>query len=76
MDTLTKDLTLGVLRHVFTFVGGIVVLAGYFSTSIIQVFVGLLIALIGGVWSVVDKYKGEKKLKAVVLKATLQIPQQ
>lgn len=53
--TPTKDGFLSGLRHSLTAAGGIVVASGVADESMIQEGVGLLVALAGFTWSIVDK---------------------
>jgi hypothetical protein len=49
--------TLGVIRHVLTFVGGILIAQGLVSEGLTQEIIGGIIAITGTVWSIVDKFK-------------------
>lgn len=46
---------LGLIRHVLTFVGGIIVAKGLIDESLSQEIIGGLMTVVGGVWSVVSK---------------------
>lgn len=52
-----KDQLLGIIRHVLTFVGGIIVAKGIIDEALLQEVVGGLMTIVGGVWSVVSKNK-------------------
>lgn len=52
---LTKEQVFGVLRHVLTFVGGIVVAKGYIDDAAATEIIGGVLTLAGSVWSVIDK---------------------
>lgn len=52
-----KEQTLGLIRHVLTFVGGIIVTKGLIDESLFQEVLGGLMTVIGGVWSVLSKKK-------------------
>lgn len=52
---LTKEQVLGILRHVLTFVGGIVVAKGYIDNAAVTEIIGGAMTLAGAVWSVIDK---------------------
>jgi hypothetical protein len=54
---MKKEKTLGVVRHVLTFVGGIVVMKGFASDSTVQEIIGTALTLVGSIWSVVSKQK-------------------
>jgi len=52
---MKKEQILGIIRHILTFGGGIVVSKGWIDESIYTELVGGLLTLIGGVWSILDK---------------------
>ena len=52
---LTKEQTLGLIRHTLTFVGGIVLSNGLVDQATIDVIVGSVITLSGAIWSIVAK---------------------
>jgi uncharacterized membrane protein YphA (DoxX/SURF4 family) len=54
---MKKEQLLGVVRHVLTFVGGILIANGLASEALSQELVGATITLIGGIWSIVEKNK-------------------
>lgn len=54
---LTKEQILGILRHVLTFGGGILVMKGLVDESTWAEITGGVITLVGSVWSVVEKHK-------------------
>ena len=54
---LTKEQILGIVRHGLTFVGGILVMKGLLDEPIWAEISGSVIALTGGVWSIIDKSK-------------------
>lgn len=54
---LTKEQILGILRHVLTFGGGILVMKGILDESTWEAITGSAITLVGSVWSVIDKNK-------------------
>jgi hypothetical protein len=53
----TKEQILGILRHVLTFGGGILVMKGLVDESLWAEITGGVITLVGGVWSVIEKNK-------------------
>lgn len=57
---MTKDQILGVIRHVFTFVGGLLVLKGYIDEGLVEQIAGGLVTLIGTIWSVFSKKTTKK----------------
>ena len=52
---MSKEKVFGVIRHVLTFVGGGLVLLGYSDDAMVQELIGGVIALVGTVWSILDK---------------------
>ena len=54
---MKKEQTLGIVRHVLTFVGGIVVMKGFASDSTVQEIIGTTLTLVGSIWSVISKQK-------------------
>ena len=52
---MSQDQLLGILRHVLTFVGGIVVAKGNVDSATIETIVGALVTLGGAIWSVRTK---------------------
>jgi hypothetical protein len=56
---MNKQAILGIVRHVLTFVGGLLVTRGLLNETLSQELVGGLVTLIGFVWSVVSKKPSE-----------------
>lgn len=54
---MTKEQVVGVIRHVITFVGGILVVKGILDDAMVQEVLGGVLGLVGTVWSIVDKKK-------------------
>lgn len=52
---MNKEQILGVLRHVLTFAGGILVFRGVLDDTLLQELVGGVVTLAGTVWSVISK---------------------
>jgi hypothetical protein len=52
-----KDQLLGIIRHVFTFLGGLLVLKGWLDEGVVQELIGAASTIVGTVWSVLDKKK-------------------
>lgn len=52
---MSQEQIFGVIRHVFTAVGGIVVAQGYVSDSLYTELSGAVLALAGVIWSIVSK---------------------
>ena len=56
---MSKEQILGIVRHVLTFVGGLLIMEGILDESIVFELSGAITTLIGGIWSVIDKNKKE-----------------
>lgn len=54
---MNKDVILGILRHILTFVGGIVIAKGYMDDATFVELSGAIVALVGALWSVFSKKK-------------------
>lgn len=54
---MTKEQVLGIVRHVLTFVGGVLVAKGLATESLSGELIGAAMTLIGGIWSIVAKNK-------------------
>ncbi len=52
---LTKEQIMGIIRHGLTFVGGILIMKGLVSESVVADITGALMTLTGAIWSIVDK---------------------
>jgi hypothetical protein len=52
---MNKEQKLGVIRHVLTFVGGILLAKGLVDESLMTDLIASIMVIIGGVWSVVAK---------------------
>ena len=50
---MTQVQILGIVRHGLTFVGGILIAKGLISESVSQEVIGLAMALVGSIWSIV-----------------------
>jgi hypothetical protein len=57
---MNKEQVLGIVRHVLTFGGGLLLAKGYADEAIVQELVGGLVAVVGGIWSVIAKIKLSK----------------
>jgi hypothetical protein len=51
------DKVLGIIRHVLTFAGGIIVAKGIVDESTYMELSGAVLTLVGGIWSIVAKSK-------------------
>lgn len=54
---MNKDQVLGLVRHILTFVGGILVTKGLATDAMSVELVGSAMSLVGIVWSIVSKKK-------------------
>lgn len=52
---MTKEQILGVVRHLLTFFGGILVTKGVVDETIVTEIIGGLSTLIGAIWSFISK---------------------
>ena len=57
MKNLSKEQVLGIIRHVLTFAGGIVLSQGLIDQALLNTVIGSSITLIGAIWSIVVKRK-------------------
>lgn len=58
-----KEQLLGILRHFFTFIGGVLILQGWLDEGLVQESIGAISTLVGTVWSVLDKKKSTEEVK-------------
>jgi len=54
---MNKEKVLGIVRHVLTFVGGILIMKGIVDESTANEVIGGVIALAGTIWSIIAKNK-------------------
>ena len=54
---MTKEQILGVVRHVLTFVGGILITKGIFDEATSTEVIGGIMGLAGTIWSIIEKKK-------------------
>jgi len=52
---MNKEQKLGVIRHVLTFVGGILLAKGLVDESLMTDLIASIMVIVGGIWSVVSK---------------------
>jgi hypothetical protein len=57
---MNKEQVLGIVRHVLTFAGGILMAKGYADEAVAEELIGGLVAVIGGAWSIIVKVKSSK----------------
>ena len=54
---MKKEQIIGIIRHILTFAGGVIIAKGLANDAVILELIGSVTTLIGGVWSIVDKIK-------------------
>lgn len=54
---LTKEQTLGIIRHALTFAGGTLITIGLVNEGMAAEIIGGVMTLVGALWSVIDKQK-------------------
>lgn len=54
---MNKDQTLGIVRHILTFGGGLLIARGYGDPQLITELVGGIVSIFGAVWSIRSKRK-------------------
>jgi hypothetical protein len=52
---MNKDTILGIVRHILTFGGGLLVTKGVVDEGTLQTIIGAVLTIAGAVWSIVDK---------------------
>lgn len=50
---MSKDQVLGIVRHVLTFVGGILIMKGISNEGTITEAIGAVVAAVGAIWSII-----------------------
>ena len=68
---MNKDQILGILRHVLTFAGGLIVAKGLADDTTITELIGGLITVIGATWSIIAKAKAPKLPVGLILSSLL-----
>lgn len=58
---MNQKVILSVIRHILTFVGGMLIAKGVVSESMANEITGFIVAATGSIWSIVDKWNSEKK---------------
>ena len=56
---MDKKQLLGMVRHALTFIGGMLIMKGTIDATEWAEMSGSLIAVVGGIWSIMDKKKAE-----------------
>jgi hypothetical protein len=54
---MSKEQVMGIVRHVLTFVGGVLVLRGYTTDADYMALSGLISTAVGSIWSIIAKSK-------------------
>jgi|LauGreDrversion4_2_1035121.scaffolds.fasta_scaffold29290_8 hypothetical protein len=54
---LTKEQVIGIIRHSLTFVGGLLIMKGIVDEATLTEVTGGVIALVGTIWSIIEKNK-------------------
>lgn len=54
---MNKDQTLGIVRHVLTFGGGLLIARGYGDPQLLTEIIGGLVSIVGAIWSIKSKRK-------------------
>ena len=52
---MNKEVILGLVRHLLTFGGGLLVTKGAVDAGTVEIIVGSVVTLVGAVWSVLQK---------------------
>lgn len=52
---MSKETVLGIIRHVLTFAGGILIAKGVADDATVTELVGGLVTVVGAVWSILSK---------------------
>ena len=52
---MNKEQKMGILRHVLTFIGGILLAKGLVDESLLTDMIASVMVLVGGTWSVLSK---------------------
>lgn len=52
---MNKEKVLGIVRHLLTFAGGVLITQGVIDDALFTELFGAAMTLIGGIWSVVSK---------------------
>jgi hypothetical protein len=61
---MNREQILGIIRHILTFAGGTLVVNGKIDESTLTEGVGATLALIGILWSIIDKYRPNHGIQA------------
>ena len=58
---MKKEVVLGIVRHLFTFLGGVLVTRGLLDAELMVEISGAIITIIGGIWSIANKAEKNEK---------------
>jgi hypothetical protein len=61
---MNREQILGIIRHILTFAGGTLVVNVKIDESTLTEGVGATLALIGILWSIIDKYRPNHGIQA------------
>lgn len=54
---MNNEILLGLVRHILTAIGGVLVAKGSVDQSTVETVIGGIVAIVGAVWSVFSKKK-------------------
>ena len=57
---MKKEQVIGIVRHILTFVGGVIVAKGLTTDAVMVELTGAAMTAIGIIWSIVSKMKSEE----------------
>ena len=60
---------LGLVRHILTLVGGVLVAKGWLSTDTLEIIIGAILSIAPTIWSTTEKMQVQKAAKAAVVDA-------
>lgn len=52
---MKKEQILGIVRHILTFAGGLLIADGLATEALTQELIGAIMTIVGGIWSIVVK---------------------
>jgi len=58
---LSKNQVEGIVRHILTGVGGVLIALGVLEEAILTEAIGIATTVTGVIWSIIDKNKGNKE---------------
>jgi len=66
---MNKEQLLGIIRHVLTAAGAVLVFKGYIDEGTVMMVIGAVSASIGGIWSLFDKTDAQTAVKVEAFQA-------